>query len=105
MLTQEVVIKAGETASDDVTVKVSDWSFANATHAETVYDFNVVVGSIQTNAPNTLISPAQKAFKVNVTKATYLNLANGEPANSQLISDRSGWKINVEKELKEPVRI
>ena len=55
------------------------------------------VGSIQTNAPNTLISPAQKAFKVNVTKATYLNLANGEPANSQLISDRSGWKINVEK--------
>ena len=97
LLTQEVVIKAGETASDDVTVKVSDWSFANATHAETVYDFNVVVGSIQTNAPNTLISPAQKAFKVNVTKATYLNLANGEPANSQLISDRSGWKINVEK--------
>ena len=37
LLTQEVVIKAGETASDDVTVKVSDWSFANATHAAVSY--------------------------------------------------------------------
>lgn len=97
LTTNSVVIKAGETVSEDVIVNVLDWSFAKDTEEETTYDFNVVIDDVQTNAFNTVVSPVQRTFKVSVTKETYNNLAKGQPANSQLISDRSGWVINVEK--------
>ena len=64
---------------------------------KTSFSFSVSISNVTTNDKNTVISSNLSILPVIINKAAYCNLKSGTPSNSQLISNRAGWIVNVEE--------
>ncbi len=92
----QVTLKEGQMISEEITATVEPAIFASVME-KTSFSFNVSIGNVTTNDKNTVISNSLSTLPVVINKAAYSNLKGGIPTNGQLISDRSGWIINVEE--------
>lgn len=95
---QEVLIKAGEMKSEEITAQV-DMAFAESSHDKKEYQFKLLIDEIQTDAPNTLLSTTLKQMVLPIFKSAYVNLALGVPAEAKLMADRSVWTVTMESGL------
>ncbi len=94
---KEVTIKAGQTVSEEVTLSVPDLSFLQDIQEKSSFPIEISIESIQTKQGNTFVSDLQAKIRTTIRKAAFTNLSKGTPANSQLIKDRSNWKITVQE--------
>lgn len=92
----QVTLKAGQMASEEITATVDPEIFADIMEKSS-FSFSVSIDNISTTDCNTAISDYLSTLPVTINKAAFLNLKTGTPSNSKLISDRSGWVINVEE--------
>ena len=83
-------------ASEEITATVDPTIFASIME-KTSFSFSVSISNVTTNDKNTVISSSLSTLPVIINKAAYCNLKSGIPSNSQLISNRAGWIINVEE--------
>lgn len=88
-----VVIPAGKIESEEVTVEVADWEFAESDKDSKDYKFRVVIESIQTTEKNILISEPQKELVIPTSKMAYSPIINTKPENWVAL-DRSGWNTS-----------
>ena len=77
----QVTLKEGQMTSEEITATVDP----------------TIISNVTTNDKNTVISSSLSTLPVIINKAAYCNLKSGIPSNSQLISNRAGWIINVEE--------
>ena len=82
--------------SEEITATVDPTIFASIME-KTSFSFSVSISNVTTNDKNTVISSSLSTLPVIINKAAYCNLKSGIPSNSQLISNRAGWIINVEE--------
>lgn len=92
----QVTLKKGQMVSEEVIATVDRTIFADSMEKMS-YSFSVSISNIATNDRNTVISRYLNTLPVIINKSAYNNLKSGIPANSQLISNRSSWIINVEE--------
>lgn len=93
---QQVIIKAGEIQSEELTACMPDLSFMSRTEEEIDYTFTVVIESIQSTDTNVKVSSVYNGLPATITKRAYSidNLKTGVPENS-ILDIRSEWSINV----------
>lgn len=93
---QQVIIKAGEMQSEEVTASMPDLSFMSGTEEEISYTFTVVIESIQSTDTNVRGSSVYNALPATITKGAFSidNLKTGVPENS-ILDNRSEWSISV----------
>lgn len=94
---REITIKAGKMVSEEVTLSIPDLSFFEDIQEKSSFPIEISIESIQTKQGNTFVSDVQTNIEATIWKAAYTNLGKGIPANSQLIKDRSNWKITVQE--------
>lgn len=82
--------------SEEITATVDPTIFASIME-KTSFSFSVSISNVTTNDKNTVISSSLSTLPVIINKAAYCNLKASIPSNSQLISNRAGWIINVEE--------
>lgn len=82
--------------SEEITATVDPTIFASIME-KTSFSFSVSISNVTTNDKNTVISSNLSILPVIINKAAYCNLKSGTPSNSQLISNRVGWIVNVEE--------
>lgn len=92
----QVTLKEGQMTSEEITATVDPTIFASIME-KTSFSFSVSISNVTTNDKNTVISSSLSTLPVIINKAAYCNLKSGIPSNSQLISNRAGWIINVEE--------
>ena len=92
----QVTLKEGQMTSEEITATVDPTIFASIME-KTSFSFSVSISNVTTNDKNTVISSSLSTLPVIINKAAYCNLKIGIPSNSQLISNRAGWIINVEE--------
>ena len=92
----QVTLKEGQMTSEEITATVDPTIFASIME-KTSFSFSVSISNVTTNDKNTVISSSLSTLPVIINKAAYCNLKSGTPNNSQLISNRAGWIINVEE--------
>ena len=92
----QVILKEGQMTSEEITATVDPTIFASIME-KTSFSFSVSISNVTTNDKNTVISSSLSTLPVIINKAAYCNLKSGIPSNSQLISNRAGWIINVEE--------
>lgn len=98
---QEVVIKAGEMKSEEVTANV-DMTFAESIHDKKSYQFQLIIDQIQTGAKNTFLSESLNKLMFPINKTAYRNLELSTPPNSTLIDSkeaRAAWTVTMESGL------
>ena len=92
--TKEIVIKAGETVSEIITLSMSDWNFAQQERDAKIYNLKVVVADIH-NAENDLrISELHKVGIVSVEKGEYALVTTVKPDTWQSI-ERKNWSTDA----------
>ena len=92
----QVTLKKGQMTSEEITATVDPAIFASIME-KTSFSFSVSISDVTTNEKNTVISSSLSTLPVIINKAAYCNLKSGTPSNSQLISNRTGWIINMEE--------
>lgn len=92
----QVTLKEGQMTSEEITATVDPTIFASIME-KTSFSFSVSISNVTTNDKNTVISSSLSTLPVIINKAAYCNLKSSIPSNSQLISNRAGWIINVEE--------
>ena len=92
----QVTLKEGQMTSEEITATVDPTIFASIME-KTSFSFSVSISNVTTNDKNTVISSNLSILPVIINKAAYCNLKSGTPSNSQLISNRAGWIVNVEE--------
>lgn len=92
----QVTLKEGQMTSEEITATVDPAIFASIME-KTSFTFSVSISDVTTNDKNTVISNSLNTLPVIINKAAYCNLKSGTPSNSQLISNRTGWIINMEE--------
>lgn len=92
----QVTLKEGQMTSEEITATVDPTIFASIME-KTSFSFSVSISNVTTNDKNTVISSNLSILPVIINKAAYCNLKSGTPSNSQLISNRVGWIVNVEE--------
>ncbi len=91
---QQVTIKAGEQTSEEVTVNMSDWSFAVNEKDEMEYELKVSISGIQAKEKDLRISNIQNTKLIAVSKGAYSLIATTMPGN-WITVNRSGWKATA----------
>lgn len=92
----QVTLKEGQMTSEEITATVDPTIFASIME-KTSFSFSVSISNVTTNDKNTVISSNLSILPVIINKAAYCNLKSGTPSNSQLISNRAGWIVNVKE--------
>lgn len=90
------VIKAGNLKSEAVTLSFKNEDFITSVIDEKTFSFRVVMESLETDLDYVRINEADASFNVNIFKPAKCRMSVGTPDNSELISDRSVWEIEVE---------
>ena len=99
--TDQPVIKAGETESEDIILSLSDTGKEELaqTHDLLSGEFKIQLVNLQTENANTMISTnsALTSIAFSLTKQEYSinNLEKGTPENSHLM-DRTSWYVQVD---------
>lgn len=91
----EIVIKAGETTSEELLVSVPDCSFMAGNKNAVNYQFRVAIKTMETKAADTHISRSQNALGVSLQKGAYTVFEQGVPEESELLSNRNQWGITL----------
>lgn len=90
------VIKAGNLKSEAVTLSFKNEDFITSVVDEKTFSFKVIMESIEPDLDYVRINEADASFNVNIVKPVKCQMAVGVPENSEFISDRSVWEIEVE---------
>ena len=93
---QQVVIKAGEMQSEELTASMPDLSFLSGTEDAMSYTFSVIMESIQSTSQSVRASSIYNALPATINKEALSvdNLKSGVPENS-VLDDRSKWTLTL----------
>lgn len=93
---QQVIIKAGEMQSEELTATMPDLSFMAGTEETMSYTFTVTMESVQTSGKSVKMSSVYNALPATVNKELLSvdNLKNGQPTNSAF-DNRAEWTISL----------
>ena len=93
---QQVVIKAGEMQSEELTASMPDLSFLSGTEDAMSYTFSVIMESIQSTSQSVRASSIYNALPATINKEALSvdNLKSGVPENS-VLDDRSEWTLTL----------
>ena len=93
---QQVVSKAGDMQSEELTASMPDLSFLSGTQDAMSYTFSVIMESIQSTSQSVRASSIYNALPATINKEALSvdNLKSGVPENS-VLDDRSKWTLTL----------
>lgn len=90
------VIEAGKLESEDIKMSFTNHDFINETSGEKTFKFIIKIASLETDLSYVNLDNSTRSIDVTIEKPAVSQLEAGAPENSELISDRSVWDVEVE---------
>lgn len=100
--TQQVIIKAKQNQSEEITVNITDFESLINIEDPVSMTFNISIKDIKTKDKRTRISEALNTISATINKTAIINLMMGVPVDSKLIPNRSDWNIVLEEGTENP---
>lgn len=94
LTSKQVVIKAGESVSEEITASIPDWSFAQNDIDEKTYELKISIDAVQAIAGNIHTSELQKTLVTEIKKSGRSNIGTVKPDNWKGV-ERGGWTVNA----------